>query len=84
MENIKSRIREYILSEFLQGEDPDNLTDATPLVSGGILDSLATLRLVRFLEETFEIELGAEDVDATNMDSVASIAALVASKKSRT
>ncbi len=54
---IKGPIKDFILSEFLPGEDPDELTDGTPLISGGILDSIATLKLVMFLEEKFGITL---------------------------
>ena len=49
-DQTKERVRNYILKEFLQGEDPDQLTDTLPLISGRILDSLATLKLVAFLD----------------------------------
>jgi len=41
------------LSAFLPGESPDELNDETPLITGGILDSISTLKLVVFLEEQF-------------------------------
>ena len=50
---IKQTIKEFILDEFLPGEDPDELTESTPLITGGILDSIATLKLVMFLEERY-------------------------------
>ena len=34
---------------------PSELTDDTPLITSGILDSIATLKLVTFLEERFGI-----------------------------
>ena len=43
MDAIKSTLESYILKEFLPGDDRDELTDETPLITGGILDSLATL-----------------------------------------
>jgi acyl carrier protein len=49
--DIEQTIKSFILSEFLSDDDPANLTYATPLISGGILDSLATLKLVAFLEQ---------------------------------
>ena len=57
MDEKRDTIKNYILQEFLPGEDPDELTDSTPLISSGILDSLATLRLVSFLEEEYQIEI---------------------------
>ena len=73
--------KQYILDRFLQGEDPRNLTPTTPLITGGILDSLGTLELVTFLEERFGVELEAADVDATRLDTLERIASLVAVKQ---
>lgn len=73
--------KQYILDRFLQGEDPRNLTPTTPLITGGILDSLGTLELVTFLEERFDVQLEAADVDATRLDTLERIAVLVAAKQ---
>lgn len=73
-------IKEYILREFLPGEDPDELTAATPLVSTGILDSLAVLKLVTFLEDRFGIAVAPHEADEEHMDTIADIARLVQSK----
>src|SRR3546814_8635819 len=66
MENgpIKSTVKAFILEEFLPGERPEALTDDTPLVTEGVLDSLATLRLVSFLEKEYDIALAPHEVDA--------------------
>lgn len=80
MQEIENTVRTYILDEFLPGEDPEALTNSTPLVSGGILDSIATLKLVSFLEEQFRIELAPHETDADHLDTVADIATLVRSK----
>jgi acyl carrier protein len=79
-EHIKSAVKEFILKEFLPGEDPGELTDATPLISGGVLDSIATIKLVLFLEEQFGITLEAHEADPEHLDTLASIAQLVQSK----
>lgn len=77
---IKTTVKSYILQEFLPGEDPDQLTDTTPLVTGGILDSIATLKLVSFLEEQFKIELAPHETDADHLNTIADIATLVGSR----
>ena len=79
--SITEPIRNFILQEFLPGERPEALKLDTPLVTGGILDSIATLKLISFLEERFDIRLEAHEAGVDYMDTVASIAALVASKK---
>ncbi|HET7536053.1 MAG TPA: acyl carrier protein, partial [Candidatus Didemnitutus sp.] len=69
------------LSEFLPGEDPSQLTDSTPLITAGILDSIATLKLVGFLESTFSISMAANETDAEHLDNLDLITKLVLSKK---
>jgi acyl carrier protein len=77
---IHDKVKTYILDAFLPGEDPDELADDTPLMTTGILDSLATLKLVTFLEETFDIAVEAHEADAENLDTLDRIVALVERK----
>lgn len=80
MQNIRETVRQFLLNSVLQGEDPSNLTDDTELKESGILDSLSTLKLVSYLEETFKVEFEANDLDAGNLATIASIERLVQSK----
>lgn len=82
MEEVKQTVRAYILREFLPGVTPGELTDSTPLISGGILDSLATLKLVMFLEERYGFEMQAHEVNVDYLNTVASIADFVREKVS--
>lgn len=79
-QDIHDKVKGYILAEFLPGEDPDELADDTPLMSTGILDSLATLKLVTFLEQEFDIAVEAHEADSENLDTLELITALVAGK----
>jgi acyl carrier protein len=81
-QNIHEQVKTYILDEFLPGEDPDELTDDTPLMTTGILDSLATLKLVTFLEQKFDIAVEAHEADAENLNTIEQIVALVSGKLS--
>ena len=78
---LMQRIKQYIMEEFLPGESPDELTETTPLISGGILDSIATLKLVMFMEEEYGVSFQPHEVDKENLDDLASIARLLQSKK---
>ena len=80
-QNIKEQLRRYILAEFLPGESPSNLKDDTLLRTSGILDSMATLQVVTFVEEHFGIEVEAHEAGVENFDSLNSIAAFVEQKK---
>ncbi len=81
MEDIEKVVHGYILNEFLPGEDPGELTDRTPLITGGILDSITTLKLVVFLEEHFGITVEAHEAGVEHLDSIGQIARLITEKK---
>jgi len=77
MSDVKETIRQYILTTYLPGESAANLKDDTPLRSSGILDSLATLSLVSFVEKQFRIELDAHETGIETFDTIEAIATLV-------
>lgn len=81
MDNIRETIRTYILTEYLPGESAANLADDTPLRTSGVLDSIATLNLVSFLEQTYGITIDAHETGIADFDRIADIAALVERKK---
>lgn len=81
-DDILQKTKSFILAEFLQGEDPEALTPDTPLFTTGILDSIATLKLVMFLEKNFSVTMEAHEADAQSLNSLSQITDLVASKLS--
>ena len=78
-QDVMPAVKSFILDKFLPGEDPHLLTPTTELLRSGILDSLATLELVTFLEERFGIELEAHEL-AGKLSSLAEIERLVNAK----
>ena len=80
-DDIESAVKTFILQEFLPGEDPAELTMSTPLITGGILDSIATLKLVMFLEERWNVKLAAHETSPDHLDTLAQVADLVRSKQ---
>jgi len=74
-------VKRFMLTEFLPGEDPDKLTPTTPLMTAGILDSLATLKLITFLEKEFNVQIEAHEADEENFNTLDSICALVDAKR---
>ena len=81
MQEVHAAVKEYILEQFLPGEDPAALTDTTPLVTTAILDSLATVQLVSFLEERFGVQIQAHEASVDHLNTIASIVELVQSKR---
>lgn len=78
---VLDTIKRFILAEFLPGEDPDKLTPTTPMMSAGILDSLATLKLITFLEKEFNVQIEAHEADEEHFNTLESICALIDSKR---
>lgn len=79
--DIVNTIRHFIIDEFLPGADPEELTETTPLIAGGILDSLATMKLVTFLEDTYHIEVQAHETDEDHLGDLATIRDFVKAKQ---
>lgn len=77
---VKETVKAYIVERFLKNADDKQLTNSTPLISGGLIDSILTMQLVVFLEEQFKIEFQAHEVDVDNLDSIDIITAFVLKK----
>src|SRR5688572_27271324 len=81
MDDVKEAIRQFILSTYLPGESPANLRDDTPLLTSGVLDSLASLGLISFVEQQYGIELDIYETAVERFDRIQDIAATVAAKR---
>jgi acyl carrier protein len=80
-QDIKSVLKNYILNEFLRGEDPAALTDTTPLMTTGIIDSIAVLKVVGFLENDLNITVEPHEAVVDNLNTISDMTRLVMSKK---
>jgi acyl carrier protein len=77
---IKATVKDYILNEFLPGERPEELDDATALITTGVLDSIATVKLISFLEERYGVEFEAHEMSADHLNTLPDIARVVRTK----
>lgn len=80
LQQLGGKIKEFVMNEFLPGEDPNELTPETALISGGILDSLATVKLIAFLEEEYEISFASHEISADYLDTLPDITRLTGRK----
>lgn len=81
-DTVQRTIKAFLMEEFLPGEDPQTLTDSTPLITGGVLDSISTVKLVAFLEERFGVEFQAHEMSPDHLDTLREITSTVCSKVS--
>jgi acyl carrier protein len=59
--DTRDRIHAYILANVIKDTDPSALPDDLELVESGVLDSIGIMKLVTFLETSFDIEVGVSD-----------------------
>lgn len=67
----------YIRSQFLDGDAADELTDETPLLAWGVLDSFKTARLLGFIQDELGAQIAPTQIYAGNFQDIRSIAEMV-------
>ncbi len=77
--SINDTLRNFILGTVRI----ENLDDNDDLFESGIVNSLFAVQLMTFVEKTFGVEIGMDDLDIENFKSINSTAAFVARKKGR-
>jgi acyl carrier protein len=77
MDEITTAVRNYIIREYLPEGDDRQITEQTPLISSGIVDSFSMVSLLRFLEKKYAIDIPDEAATPEAFDTVERIAALV-------
>ena len=71
---------EHLQAYFAKEQGGKNLAPDDGLLSSGLLDSLAIVKLLSHLEEEFDVEIDDADFDPENFETIASIAALISSQ----
>lgn len=77
----REKIRSMILTNFMKGAEPTALRDDVSLERAHVVDSVRTLELIMFLEETFGFAVENDDAVPENFDTVDAIVAYVERKK---
>jgi acyl carrier protein len=82
MDTIAQTVREFVIANFLFGQDDGRLTNQASFLESGVIDSTGVLELVGFLEQRFGIEVADRELVPENLDSVDNVAAFVTRKVS--
>lgn len=75
---MKEKIREFIINELLD-ESVGEFDNNTDIISSGLLDSLSIVKLLVFVEDTFDVSFD-DSLELENFKSVNSISKLVEKK----
>jgi len=82
-DELKRSVREFLLAGPLRGELAQNVQDDLKLRTSGILDSIATVALVGFVEKRYGIEIEAHETGIGQFDSIADVVVLIERKLSQ-
>ncbi|WP_424213372.1 acyl carrier protein [Streptomyces sp. BI20] len=75
--DLATQIRQYIVDEFLAGEDSSDLTEDYDLVSNGVIDSLGLVRLVSHIASEYQVPLEDIEIGPDNFRNLTAITTLV-------
>ncbi len=78
---VQKKIRDFIVENFLFGDDSQPLPGDLSLMENDLVDSTGILELVGFLEEAFGLTVADADIVPANLDSIDRIAAFIERKK---
>lgn len=78
--SLESGVRETVKRFVMSSINIDQLNDDDNLFESGFANSLFAVQLMTFIEKTFAIEVGMDDLDIENFKSVNAATAFVAKK----
>jgi D-alanine--poly(phosphoribitol) ligase subunit 2 len=79
--NNEGVLEQFIIEELLVGNGRKHIDPDESLISSGIIDSLALMRLISFIEDRFEVRIDDGEVIPDNFETINIIKEFLASKK---
>jgi len=80
---IRRELVDFVVANYLFGDESRAPQEDDSLVEGGIIDSTGLMELIEFLESQFGIEVSDDDTVPSNLDTVANLTRFVLSKQDR-
>jgi len=77
MNEIGKAVRDYVIREYVPEGDDREVTETTPLISSGLVDSFSMVSLLRFLEKKYAIHIPDADATPEAFDTIERIVELV-------
>lgn len=70
---MKDTIIEYIQEDLLAGQEDMDISADEELLESGLVDSIGVMRLIGFVEETYDLKVPPQDMTIENFRSVNAI-----------
>ena len=77
----REKLRQYIIENFLFGNENASLNDGKSFFESGIVDSTGILEVVGFVEDEFGFEVTDEELVPDNFDSIDKLVTYVEKKQ---
>ena len=77
-EDTEQRVLKFVHEDLMNEDGPLQLTATDDLLTAGYIDSLGVMRLVAYLEQTFNVTISTDAVTVENFTTARRIAALLA------
>ena len=80
-EMVLGQVRQFVLTNFLFGDESRMPGESESLLESGVLDSTGVLELVEFIEGDLGVPVAEHEMIPANLDSMENIVAFVARKR---
>jgi acyl carrier protein len=80
--DIIARVRDYVQENFLYMHSDFELRDDDRLLEKGVIDSMAIVEMISFIESEFGVHASEDEVSEANFGSLSGIARFVGEKRS--
>jgi peptidyl carrier protein len=74
---ISKELQEYVRTDFLDGDEAAELTETSPLLEWGVLNSLNIAQLISFVHQRYGVDIPPERITGKHFGDIRSIAGLV-------
>lgn len=78
--DISKELEHFIQGEIIKGQKNIDLQKSTKLIDEGIIDSLGIMKLLTFIEESFQIQITDEELVLENFESLQAICYMLKNK----
>ena len=75
--DVKPKLKEFLISNFLFSEDTVQFTDDDSFLEKGIIDSTGILELIEYLEDTYSVAIEDNELIAENLDSMNNVESFI-------
>jgi len=75
--SLNQELLRFVRSEVAAGGDAATIDENTQLIDSGVIDSMALMRLIAFVEERANVRIPDEEVLPENFQSISDIESLV-------